>query len=309
MGIPLNSIPNDQNTQSQLDRLAAQRYLYAKAKKILGFQLTLTVPIIVILSILVAVCPNLKIWAALYAIFVSILDAAVLDSIQKSIRQEAAKIQELFDCDVLHLEWPTWKIVNPPDAELIHEVISKYKHNDFSYDALLDWYPKAVGELPLHIARIVCQRSNLRFDMSLRRRYSTWIIIAFFIFGVSVSLIGVIGGMTMEKFLLTVMAPILPALLWGIREYKRQMAAVETLNHLKNYTESLWTNVTRSSLPAEQAETKSRHLQDGIFEHRRNSPLIFDWVYELLRSAHEEQMQKGAEELAEEALKRREQTI
>ena len=256
-----------------------------------------------------AVCPNLKIWAALYAIFVSILDAAVLDSIQKSIRQEAAKIQELFDCDVLHLEWPTWKIVNPPDAELIHEVISKYKHNDFSYDALLDWYPKAVGELPLHIARIVCQRSNLRFDMSLRRRYSTWIIIAFFIFGVSVSLIGVIGGMTMEKFLLTVMAPILPALLWGIREYKRQMAAVETLNHLKNYTESLWTNVTRSSLPAEQAETKSRHLQDGIFEHRRNSPLIFDWVYELLRSAHEEQMQKGAEELAEEALKRREQTI
>lgn len=300
----MNSIPEDQNTQHQLDRLAAQRHLYTKAKKIMAAQLILTVVITVIWSILVAFFPNLKIWAAFYAICVSILDAAVFDSIIKSIRQKAAQIQELFDCDVLHLEWPVWKVAERPDPEVVHEAAAKYKLQDPSYKALLNWYPIVVGQLPLHIARFVCQRSNLRFDMSLRRRYSTRIIIAFFLFGMVVFGIGLIGGMSLEKFLLAVLAPISPALLWGIREYNRQNEATRILQRLKNYLESLWTEVTKNSFLPDRAETNARHLQDGIFDHRANSPLIFDRVYEFLCSEHEEQMQKGAEELAKEALGR-----
>jgi hypothetical protein len=140
--------------------------------------------------------------------------------------------------------------------------------------------------------------------MSLRRRYSTWIIIAFSLFGMVVFGIALIGGMSLEKFLLAVLAPISPAFLWGIREFSRQSGTTKTLERLKNYLESLWTEVITNSLPPDKAETNARHLQDGIFEHRGNSPLIFDWVYEFLRSEHEEQMQKGAEDLAKDALRR-----
>ena len=302
MSKSINSIPEDQNTQPQLDRLGAQRYLYSKTKKIMAVQLILTVLITVIWSILVAVCPNLRIWTAFYAICVLILDAAVFDSTQKSIRRQAAQIQELFDCDILHLEWPDWKVAKRPDPELIYEATGKYKQKDPSYKALLDWYPIVVGQLPLHIARIVCQRSNLRFDMSLRHRYSTWIIISFFVFGFLLLMIGLIGGMTMEKFVLVVLAPILPAFLWGAREYKRQTNAVKTLERLKSYTESLWTDVVINSLAPDKAEKRSRHLQDEIFEHRQSNPLIFDWIYKRLRRSHEEKMIKGAEEFVKEAL-------
>jgi hypothetical protein len=36
---------------------------------------------------------------------------------------------------------------------------------------LMNWYPLAVKELPLHLARLVCQRTNLWYDSALRKRY------------------------------------------------------------------------------------------------------------------------------------------
>ena len=45
---------------------------------------------------------------------------------------------------------------------------------------------------------------------------------------------------------------------------------------------------------------RSRELQDAIFNHRASSPLIFDWVYNLLRRRMEEQMNAGADQLVSE---------
>ena len=45
---------------------------------------------------------------------------------------------------------------------------------------------------------------------------------------------------------------------------------------------------------------RSRELQDAIFNHRSSSPLIFDWVYNFLRSRMEEQMNAGADQLVNE---------
>ena len=44
------------------------------------------------------------------------------------------------------------------------------KHRkDPGFISLLNWYPKEVDRLPLGIARIVCQRSNMRWDSELRK--------------------------------------------------------------------------------------------------------------------------------------------
>ncbi|MBI4809641.1 MAG: hypothetical protein HY799_11925 [Nitrosomonadales bacterium] len=47
--------------------------------------------------------------------------------------------------------------------------------------------------------------------------------------------------------------------------------------------------------------TKSRFLQDEIFENRRKSPFVFDWIFRRLRNAYEDQMNYSAEMLAAEA--------
>ena len=47
----------------------------------------------------------------------AILDPALFNLWQQSLKQQAAKIQELFDCDVLQLEWRELKVGRRPDAE------------------------------------------------------------------------------------------------------------------------------------------------------------------------------------------------
>lgn len=44
---------------------------------------------------------------------------------------------------------------------------------------------------------------------------------------------------------------------------------------------------------------RSRELQDAIYNHRVSSPLIFDWIYNRLRSQMEERMNAGAQELVD----------
>jgi hypothetical protein len=36
---------------------------------------------------------------------------------------------------------------------------------------LKDWYPVSVGQLPIHEARLICQRSNIWWDAKQKLRY------------------------------------------------------------------------------------------------------------------------------------------
>ncbi len=302
MSEQLNSIPTDQNAQRQLERLAAQRRLYSQAKVVLGAQLVLTVLVAAAGAFLAVFVPGVKGWAALYGLCVAVLDAAVLDPFQKSLRQKAALIQERFDCDVLRLEWPEWKVGGRPDAELIYEEAGRQARRDPGFEGLRNWYPPAVGRLPLHLARIVCQRSSLRYDSGLRRRYNAWLVALLAALFVLVLVAGLAGGMSVEKFVLTILAPLSPALLWVIREFKRQAEAAEALEKLKKQAEGLWASALRMTVSPAEAELGARRLQDEIFERRRNNPPIFDRVYDLLREGRETQMNMAAAELVEEGL-------
>jgi hypothetical protein len=44
-------------------------------------------------------------------------------------------------------------------------------------------------------------------------------------------------------------------------------------------------------------------VQDALFDNRSRSPLVFDWVYHLLRKRKQQQMEFKAEELVKEALR------
>lgn len=298
----LNTIPQDQNAPRQLDRLAAQSYLYSQAKKVVGIQLVLTAVITILWSFVIATYSQFQIWAAFYGLTVSLVDAAILDNLQRSLKNRAAKIQELFDCDVLQLKWHRLKVGLRPDPETIIEAANHYKRQASTYASLKNWYPESIDQVPLHIARIICQRTNLYWDSGLRRRYNLALLTLLFVLALTVLGLGFIGGMSLDKFVLAVLAPLSPAFLWGIRDHRRQTNAAETQEELKGRVEGLYSEVIIGKLTPEQAEIESSQLQDAIFDLRRNNPLIFDWVYKILRRTYEEQATKGAQELMEEAL-------
>lgn len=292
-----NDIPTKQNSESFLEYLAASSYLYGKAKVYLGCQIFLIVVIGVAFAIITIFEPDLKIWAVTYGISFSIIDALILESKQKKDKQDAAKIQELFDCGLFTLEWRQSKIGNKPGVELLSASAKKYKGNPKK-----DWYSSEVGKLPLHQAIVVCQRSNCWWDSDLRKRYNEWIRGILIIAILTTVVIGIANQLSVPDLILSVFAPISPAILWTIREHKKQKETCNTLDKLKNHAETLLEKAKKSTLSPDEIKTEARFLQDELYDHRRNCPLIFDWVYSLLRNEQEEQMNKSVEKLVEDFL-------
>ena len=169
--------------------------------------------------------------------------------------------------------------------------------------SLNNWYPPEVGDLPLYVGRVVCQRANCWWDSKQRRRYAATVITGVVATFLAILWLGLGRGLTVEDLVLTVIAPFAPALGLGIRQYTEHSDAATRLDKLKEHADQLW----RNALGGETATimtAASRALQDEILESRRRSPLVLDMIFRRLRRGYEEQMNHAAGELAAEAKQR-----
>lgn len=297
----MNSIATEQNTDRQLQRLAAQRQLYATAKKVLGFHVFLSGPLAATTAFLALLCPFAKGYVALWGVVVVLCDVFWLSPWQKRLRSSAAGVQELFDCDVLSLPWNDLKAGKRPDPELVKEQSEKYSTWANKMPPLNDWYPPEAGKLPLHIGRIVCQRANCWWDSKQRRRYATSIITVVSAVFVVVLILALGDGFMVEDLVLKALVPLAPALLLGIRQYSEHIEAAARLDKLKDHAEKLWNEALSGKKSPTYLTTAARGLQDEILEGRRRSPLVFDVIFKRLRRDYEIQMNHGATELVTEA--------
>ena len=85
-----------------------------------------------------------------------------------------------------------------------------------------------------------------------------------------------------------------PVVIWALRECNRQDATCDLLDRLNDEVKKLWDR-SRKGGTEQEISMRSRELQDAIYTHRASSPLIFDWVYNLLRKRMEERMNAGAD--------------
>lgn len=296
----MHLISTEQDREQQLMRLAAQRQLYSTAKRIFSAQLILSGPIAAASALLSVMLPDLKGYIALWGILVVASDLFWLTPWQKRLRESGAKIQEAFDCHVLGLPWNDLKAGNLPDPELVKEHCIKYQAWASSMPPLNKWYAPEVDDLPIHIGRIACQRSNCWWDSKQRRQYAQWIIggvgLAFIVF----LLLSLGYKLTLDDFLLKVMAPLSPAFLLGFRQFSEHMEAAARLDKLKVHAEELWESAL-SGTPEISITARSRNLQDEIFENRKRSPFVFDGVFKRLHTGYEIQMSHGISELVAEA--------
>ncbi len=297
----LNTIPQAQNEPQQLERLGAYSQLYLDAKRLMGIHMLLSVPLVLVGVLVVAAFPNLQIYVALWGGLVTLLGLFFLTPTQKNLQRQAAKVQQLFDCDLFQLNWQDFhNIGQPPDPEVIYRADRRYRKINPTYERLKDWYPD-VGQLPLPLARLVCQRTNCWWDADLRRRYASWVIMLVSIFAVVVLLVGLIGGLTLESFFLVVVAPLIPALVLGITQYRDNMEAANRLDQLRDKVNDIWQRAMHSQETPDTLYQYSIQLQDAIFKNRAASPLIFNWFYRRLRDENQDLMNKTAEDLVNEA--------
>ena len=296
-GLTPNAAAPSQRTTSQIPGSWGP-YLYSRTKRLAALQVFLAGLTPVVGAIVVALNPDADVWAAFAGISVAFVDTIWLDPRQSKLRNLAAIVQENFDCNVLQLPWNDALAGRHPEPEGIHEAATE--HTPSSTAPLEDWYPRAVSTVPLYQGRLICQRTNCWWDSKLRQRYSNWILGTVSLLTVCVFGIGLLNGMSLQKFVLAVMAPLLPAGQWATREWQRQSETASESECRKEYAESLWGQIVRGEVAEPDVSRRSRELQDAILVRRRESAPVFNWVYRRLRRKHEEQMNVGAESMVAE---------
>lgn len=295
-----NNLATQQNTDRQLLRFGAATASYSRAKSVLALQICLTIGGGLAWSILASRFPVMAVWAAFYAFSVALLDALVLERYQTHLRKQGARIQELIDVELFGLPWRTMTVGEPPETEVMHDEGQRYfaRHGDTK---LKNWYPPIVATVPIALARLICQRANCWWDARLRQRYAIVLVSALATLTVIVVGVGIMHGMTLDRFVLATLAPLTPAYLWGVREWHKQREAADALDGLRKHVENTWQLALSTELSEDEILSISCAIQDGIFAARSQRPLIFNWIYRSFRERHEASMTVKAAELVAEA--------
>ena len=301
----MNQIVELQNKPQAIKQLAAQAALYSAAKTIFSIQLILGVPVVV--AIALAALAFDKQWFGLpkkdiaYIVGVSgmlfaLLDVFVWSRLISHYREKAAKIQQIFDSSVLKLSWNEIAYEKRPDPEDIEVWAKKNQFYTNGSDRYENWYRTEVNELPSEVARLVCQRSNCWWDMDLRRRYNLMIYAVGAV--LFVSLVGIALGLnsTAETFFGLVIAPLLPFLTTGPKLVFDNRDAISRLESMKETLEGSWNRIVQGNINKQEMTALSECIQGGIFNNRKQNPLIFDWLADRLRPANEEATRKTVEQ-------------
>lgn len=287
-----NAIPTLQNEEPQLKLMRARTRMYALASRMLVAQLVLSLLLPALGAVLVLLVPSARAAIAALALLVTALDVLVLDRRQKLLVKRAAKVGESFDCAVLALPWDRFNAGDPLEIEDIHAAARAYaRHHDDA--GLRDWYPVAAGQAPLHLARIICQRTNLRYDSQLRRSYGT--IVVSIASGIFLLLFagGIVQDLKLTDWVLT-MVPASPILTWAAREYYRQNDTADALEEHLRAAKALWGHALAGDCDADHCLARSREFQNAIYYRRASSPLIVPLLYKFKRLQLEDDMNEAA---------------
>lgn len=293
-----NWLTERQNRPDSLQWIAASSDRYRRAKTLLASQALLVVLIPVLLATVKLVEPRVGSLAALYGIFATLLDLFLLDRQLKAYQREGALSQEAFDCEVLHLEWNDDRIGGEPTVADRVEWSRAYLARNPDTSHHLNWYPVISGEIPVESGRLICLLSSCRWDIKLRKRYSLALFGTAVVMALMIMVLSIIVDARVETLLLSA-AAVLPAIVWPLRGWKTQGEVLESVESQRKRIERLWTHILNETPSASSLTTRARAIQDDVFQRRKSSQPIFDWVYKQFRPSDEIEMNQVAQEMVQ----------
>ena len=257
-------------------------------------------PIAVVVTLIGIIYPELRNYAALLGVTILVIDLVLLSPRQKKLRSQGASVQEAFDTKVLNIEWNEIKVGKRPEPELIHEHAQKFGIDTNKLEKLKNWYPVEVEQLPTHWGRIVCQRATIWWDSMLRRRYANTVLTMLILLAVFLVWFAFSQNLTMTDFVMKIVIPMSALYKLGVSQFVEHRDAADRLDKLREHAEKLWQSAINGA-SLEEIKVKSRLLQDEIYDGRKRNPPIFDTIFWMFRDGHEEQMNKAASVLIQEA--------
>ena len=298
----LNDIPKRQNEKLQLDRLAAQRLLYDRTRKIKWRRFLIVFITTLIAIVVTKFILHSEVLMLLAAGVIWLFDHIVYRFFEEKRHDLAALIQEAFDCDVLDLPWNHYINESRPPTDEVTRLAAQYDPEQYPDQPLKNWYSVEVGNIPLQYARLVCQKANIYWDEKLRRRYNRYIAGFLAVVLLFCLVIVTIFDFTIVEGLAFIVAAFVPLLSVTVRELEQNWRSVTILKETKERIDDLWQKIFYEEEKGEDLRQAARAWQDSIYRHRRNSPVIPRKIYRRLRNTYEKVMYEDSKALALEVI-------
>ncbi len=288
-----------QNNSFQIDMLLAQRNIYSRAKICQLILIIFSVSIPVILFFIVNLIPRFleeKSWIYILYSIVAILIQKILESYIENLKKLAASIQEEFDLTVFNIPKSKTLKITIIEPEVIFANSIKQKRKEKGVESVRNWYSLNIANLKTNIAIILCQRTNIYYDFSLRKRYIQLIkILALITFIISLAFF-LYDNTGLKSLIMMVVLPSTPIILYVYDELKTNDKSIENLEQLKKLIESQMKNL---SINRTIDVNLLRNIQDHIYINRVESPLIPDIFYNFKRDNTEDEMNYSVNERIE----------
>jgi hypothetical protein len=289
----MNTISRDQDTPEFQRLLKARQRVYSDATRYQILQMVLTVALPIAGAALALAFQEARPYVALYGLIATALDVMWIDRIQRQLLKVAAKISEEFDCILLKMPWNSFVAGKREDVETIDAAARRWKDK---VSSIAGWYTGITPTARHPMARLVCQRMNLQYDASLRKKYGIYLIQGAGIVFIALILGAVAKDLKLIDFA-AIAATVSPAIFWAMREQFRQSDAAATNEILKGEAEKFLESIRTNGCGDSECETRSRELQDALFQRRVANPLVLPLIYWLMRNELEKQAQAGADAL------------
>lgn len=273
-----NHVNEMQNEPFSIDMLSAQRHYYSQAKLIVYTSLFFCVIVVAVLSVLNRFYSSeiLGKTVLMYSLLAFIL-SSMLTNYRNKLQNLAARIQHLFDIKLFGLKWDTALCGIEPRVEEVKRGKQK-KQNKLDY-----WYKDIPDDLPLDAVTLVCLRMNVEYDKSMKQNLSLLLYIVVSLFAIIIVITN--NERTIWDMVLYSIVPLLPVSKFLYDVKRRIDSDKERLVRLDVSIDSLMKKAIQEGVIEKE---ELQNINNQIFEHRRTSPLVPDWLYDMLRDKEEE---------------------
>ncbi|EAP93894.1 hypothetical protein V12B01_09761 [Vibrio splendidus 12B01] len=297
----MTTINDRQNSQEAIESLCAQSQLYTDAKIALGIYLLLSVVVVLFLNLILVpftqhswfgLTPikGLSDYITLYTFILALIELFFVQRYIKSKRENAAKIQEYFDCLTYQLEWNSIVAGDKPDLELINKAYKKYLKRNNNLSSFHNWYTPDISNVTdENKINFLCQRENLSWDSDQRMGFSKLLAGCAMFVLLSCFIAGYYLGLDLKQYLLFLLIPSWPAVSYAYSSYKENKDTVQEKRTLKT--------LIQDKLEDEITKRDVRLIQDVLFNSRKSAALIFDWYYGYYRDINQEGVSKATAQL------------
>lgn len=273
--------------------LKARSVAYRSAQRWQLSQLVLVVMIPFVAGLAAIFYPLVRPYTVSLTVILTLLDALLLDRQFRHFTKRAAIIGDQFDTNLFKLPW-NYAAAGP---QLSNEAIIFAADSWIGDDTeLCNRYPASVDLEPLHVARVLCQRSGVWYDAELRKGFSLRLVTLGGAMMAVLTTIGVSRGLPLPDWLLSVLAPSTPILIWIIRENFRMKDAAEANEKISAAAEKLLDDIKVGRSDETESRFRSRDIQTAVLARRTSNPWVPRWLYRRLRPRLEPALRTGMEE-------------